>query len=407
MTFYLRRELAPLVQRALTSLPVVVVTGLRQAGKTTFLQQEPALQGRRYLTLDDFNILEAARLDPDSLLGGDEPITIDEAQRCPELLLAIKRSVDRKRVPGRFLLSGSANLALLDTVSESLAGRALYLTLRPLTRREKLGTETPPFLSAFLQSPELPRKPRSEPIGEQEILLGGMPPVATEQASDPALWFLGYEQTYLERDLRDLAQVADLVSFRTLLRLTAARTAQLLNQSELARDVKLPVSTVARYLGLLETSFVIERLAPYLRSRATRLLKSPKVYLADSGLACHLTGTKDVGVTANDPLRGALFETYVYQNLCGILAAHMPDAELAFWGVQGRYEVDFVISHGRRVLAIEMKAASRFTAGDLAGLRALCGKTPGIVAGVLAYNGTEAVAVGEHLFAIPLGLLVS
>ena len=407
MTFYLRRELTPLVQRALTTLPVVVVTGLRQAGKTTFLQQEAAFRGRRYLTLDDFNILEAARLEPEALLSGNDPITIDEVQRCPELLVAIKRSVDRQRTPGQFLLSGSANLALLSKVSESLAGRALYLTLRPFTRREKHGASTAPFLSTFFDNPALPRSSRFEPVTEEEVLQGGMPSIVTGQVPDRDLWFLGYEQTYLERDIRDLAQVADLVVFRTLLRLAAARTAQILNQSELARDAKLPVSTVGRYLGLLETSFVLARLAPYLRSRATRLLKSPKIFLSDTGLACHLNAVKDLRVTTNEPLRGALYETYVYQNLSGILGAHMPEAELGFWSVQGRHEVDFILSHGRRAIAIEVKSASRFDRSELAGLQALRSNTPGIVAGVLAYNGTEAVALRDNLFAIPLGLLLS
>lgn len=407
MTSYLPRELTPLVQRALTTLPVVVVTGLRQAGKTTFLQQEAAFRGRRYLTLDDLNILEAARLEPEALLSGNDPITIDEVQRCPELLVAIKRSVDRQRTLGRFLLSGSANLALLSKVSESLAGRALYLTLRPFTRREKHGASTAPFLSTFFDNPALPRSSRIEPVTEEEVLQGGMPSIVTGQVPDRDLWFLGYEQTYLERDIRDLAQVADLVVFRTLLRLAAARTAQILNQSELARDVKLPVSTVGRYLGLLETSFVLARLAPFLRSRATRLLKSPKIFLADTGLACHLNAVKDLRVTAGEPLRGALYETYVYQNLSGILGAHMPEAELGFWGVQGRHEVDFILSHGRRAIAIEVKSASRFDRSDLAGLQALRSNTPGIVAGILAYNGAEAVALGDNLFAIPLGLLLS
>ena len=151
MTAYRPREISTLVQDALGSLPVVVLTGLRQAGKTTFLLQDPIFQGRRYLTLDDFATLEAARRDPEALLAGEEPLTIDEVQRSPDLLLAVKREVDLRRSPGRFLLSGSANLALLDGVSDSLAGRALYLTLHPFTSRERTGrTGEPPFLIRFM-----------------------------------------------------------------------------------------------------------------------------------------------------------------------------------------------------------------------------------------------------------------
>ncbi|NJL28064.1 MAG: ATP-binding protein [Thermoanaerobaculia bacterium] len=269
MSTYAPRELTPLVEQALKTLPVVVVTGLRQAGKTTFLRQDRAFSGFRYFTLDDFATLETARREPEALVEGSEPVIIDEAQRAPELFVAVKRAVDRRREPGRFLLSGSANLGLLGSVSETLAGRALYLTLNPFTRRERLGrTATPPFLVQLLESAKLAEPGVSlPPLTEDEILDGGMPPIVTGIGVSRDLWLLGYEQTYLERDVRDLAQVADLVAFRNLLRLAAHRTAQLLNQSDLARDAHLPVSTASRYLGLLETSFVFSRLPRFCAAR--------------------------------------------------------------------------------------------------------------------------------------------
>ena len=358
------------------------------------------------MTLDDFAALEAARLDPESLVHGQEPVTIDEVQRCPELLVAIKRAVDEQRTPGRFVLSGSANLSLLKGVSESLAGRAISLTLGPFSRRERLGATQEPFLVTFLKESRLPPS-ASSALTDREVLHGGMPAIVVGENVDRDLWLLAYEQTYLERDVRDLTQVADLVTFRTLLRLAAARTGQILNQSEIARDARLPVSTAVRYLGLLEASFVVDRLPPYIRSRMTRLLKSPKIFLTDSALASHLTSTSDIGVAADEPLRGALYETFVHQNLAGILGAHLPDAELGFWSVQGRHEVDFVISHKRRCIAVEVKAASRFRERDLAGLRAFREKTPGAPVGILAYNGAEAFAPEKGLFVIPLGLLLS
>lgn len=408
MTTYRPREITPLLREALGTLPVVVVTGLRQAGKTTLLATDPAFAGRRYLTLDDLATLEAAERDPEALIAGDEPITVDEVQRSPGLLLAVKRAVDRRREPGRFILSGSANLALLGGVSESLAGRALYLTLHPFTHRERLGrTAEPPFLVRFLAEPKLPVSSGAEPLTADEILAGGLPPVALGDVANRALWFLGYEQTYLERDLRALSQVADLVAFRNLMRLAALRTGQLLNQSELARDARLPVSTVSRYLGLLEAAFVIARLGPHLRSRATRLLKSPKIFVSDSGLAAHLVGATDLSPEADEPMRGALLETYVYQNLAGILDAHLPQARLDYWSLQGRHEVDFVVSQGPRAVAIEVKAAARIGDRDLAGLKALKAKAPGVRAGIVAYNGSEVLRLGEDLYAIPLGLLLS
>jgi predicted AAA+ superfamily ATPase len=272
-------------------------------------------------------------------------------------------------------------------------------------------TKEPPFLVSFLKEPKLPRRhgqaPPPEPLSPDEILSGGLPPVALGDAASRSLWFLGYEQTYLERDVRDLSQVADLVAFRTVLRLVASRTGQILNQSELARDARLPVSVVSRYLSLLEASFVLGRLTPHLRSRATRLLKSPKVVLSDSGLAAHLTAVSDLSVGADEPMRGPLLETYVYQNLVGILGAHLPQAGLDFWSVQGRHEVDFVVSQGHSVIGIEVKAASHFGERDLAGLKAFKDQTPGVRSGILAYNGTEALSLGNDLYAIPLSLLLS
>ncbi len=181
----------------------------------------------------------------------------------------------------------------------------------------------------------------------------------------------------------------------------------MLNQSELARDAKLPVSTVTRYLGLLETSFLLQRLAPYLRSRTTRLIKSPKIFLADSGIASHLGGVTEMDVTSDEPLRGALYETYVFQNLDGILGARMPKRELFFWSVQGRHEVDFVISRGRELVAIEVKTASTFQERDLGGLEAFASRTPRVRAAILAYNGTESLALGKNLYAIPMAELLS
>jgi predicted AAA+ superfamily ATPase len=388
------------------ALPVVVVSGLRQAGKSTLLQSDRTLSHDRvYRTLDDFAVLAAARTAPDSLL--DDRVTLDEVQRCPDLLLAIKRSVDARRTPGRFLLSGSANLALLGQVSESLAGRAAYFTLQPMTRREiRRATGTKPFLAAFLDKPHLPRG-SAEPIRHAEILVGGLPPVCMGDRSAADEWFRGYVQTYLERDLRQLAQVADLVAFRTLAQLAALRSGQVMVTSSLARDAKLSASTAGRYLDLLEASFVTRRLPPFLKNRSTRLIKSPKFHFTDSGLAAHLAGVRDLDSDRDEPMRGPLLETYVAQNLAALLEAHVPDAELAYWHEQGRHEVDFVIDMGRRVCALEVKAAAQWNDRDLAGLRVFLERTPDCESAVLAHNGTEAARLGDRLWALPLGHLLA
>jgi predicted AAA+ superfamily ATPase len=401
---YKPRELTRIIERHLQVMPVVVLTGMRQTGKTTLLCNEPSLRSRRFINLDDFAQLEAARRDPEGLFRGEEPVTVDEAQRAPELLMAVKKLVDESRVPGRFLLSGSANFSLIKGVSESLAGRATYLNLRPFSFRElKRDLEGRPFLVEFLESLSL--ADREAPVFDMELVMkGGLPPVCLGLASDPWIWFLGYEQTYLERDVRDLLRVADLATFRRFLHLLAYRSGAVLRISELARDTGISVATASRYLGVLEASFIVDRLHPYLASRATRLVKSSKIMLGDSGLGCFLTGVKE---RYQEPFFGAMLETYVAQSLAAILETHLSEAGLFYWHVQGRYEVDFVIEWGMKVVAIEVKAASRWSPRDLKSLRAFLKSTPDCHAAVLAYTGTEAVSLGDRLWAIPLGMLLS
>ncbi len=406
MTDYLSREIAPRLARAMQTMPVVVLSGLRQAGKSTLLQREKSIAAERsYRTLDDFAVLAAARTNPESLL--EDTVTLDEVQRCPELLLTIKRSVDERRLPGRFVLSGSANLALLGHVSESLAGRAVYFTLHPMTRRELSGhVGKPPFLIDFMRNQTVP-KGAAKPVTVQEVLMGGLPPACLGPVGAAGEWFRGYVQTYVERDVRQLSQITDLISFRLLAQLAALRTGQVLVISSLARDAKLSAATAGRYLNILEASFLTRRIPPFLKNRSSRLVKSPKLYITDSGLAAYLAGVEDLEPGRDDLMRGALFETYTAQNLAALLEAHLPDAQLSYWNEQGRHEVDFVIESGRNVFAVEVKAATRWSESDLSGLRAFVERTPACAAAVLAYNGRETVHLGGRLFAVPLGHLLA
>ena len=408
MTNYVPRELTDSIEKALNQMPVVILSGLRQTGKSTLLLHDPRFSGRKYISLDDFAVLTAANQNPEGLLQNEEAITLDEAQKCHDLLTVIKIIVDRKRKHGRFLLSGSANLALLGHVTETLAGRAIYLTLQPFSRREIYRRiQKPPFLKEFIEKQMISPEERMEPIAPNEILLGGMPLVCGESLDNAWTWFKGYEQTYIERDVRQLSQITDLVSFRTLAQLAALRTGQIFKISELARDAKLNAATASRYLHLLETSFLIRRIPPFLKNRSQRLIKSPKLYVTDSGLACYLAGVRSLDPLADETMLGALMETYVVQNLTAILEAHVPDAQVFFWNEQGRYEVDLVIELNRKVIAIETKSGTRWDRGDLAGLHAFMERTPQCVASVLAYNGTETVSLGPKLWAIPIGRLLS
>ena len=389
-------------------MPVVVLTGLRQAGKSTLLQRHPGFRHRRYLSLDDLETLELARTDPRGFIGGDVPMTIDEAQRCPDLLLAIKRAVDQRRRPGQFLLSGSANFSLLRGISESLAGRAVYHELHPFSWRETgRRTRSVPYLKRLFAAGTPPAGEVPPPIGWRDVLAGGMPAVRLGIVRRHPAWFDGYVQTYLERDLRAVSRVADLLDFRRFMRLAALRSGQLLRVSELARDAKLNVMTATRHLNLLETSYLARTLGPSVANRASRVVRAPKFYIADSGLACHLAGLSRLEKAQDTPLAGAMFESWVAQQLAAVLGAHWEGSELAYWNVQGRYEVDFVIEAGRDTLAIEVKMAARWGTGDFGGLRAFLAATPRCRAAVLAHNGSAVGRVGERLWAVPVSLLLS
>ena len=381
---------------------------MRQTGKTTFLRSEPDLAHRTYISFDDFAQLEAAKSDPDGFVSQDSPMTMDEAQKCPEIFGAIKRAVDKKRIPGRFLLSGSANFSILKNITESLAGRAVYLAIHPFNRREVArNTAAEPFIKKFFEKQDIRPSQPARSVRPQDILLGGMPTVCLRQVEDPAVWFKGFEQTYLERDVREMSQVGNLMALRALLRLTALRTGQLLSPSQLGRDAKLSAATTSRYLSLFDASFFITRITPYLGNRASRIIKSPKLYLSDSGLAGYLAGIDPSSGVRQDPLFGALFETYAAQNLSSILAAKWQSAGLYFWAVQGRNEVDFVIEAERACMALEFKSAARWHDRDLAGLKAFLSATPHCKAAILCHNGEDAVKLGERLWALPVSMVLS
>ena len=362
------RLVAPSLQDHLRVMPAVVVTGARQTGKST-LAQDLTPGSRRFLSLDDLDVLDLARRDPDALLGGSQPVTLDEVQREPALLRAVKAAVDRGRQPGKFLLTGSANLLLMRQVSESLAGRASYLTLWPMTRREQMGLGRGGIWEDLLNARDddwldlVAAQPDAREDWRELALRGGFPPPALhlDTAHDRAVWFDGYVRTYLERDLQDLAAIAALPDFRRLMRAACLRVGQLVNQTELGRDVALAQPTVRRYLGLLEASYALVRLPPYAVNRTKRIIKSPKLYWGDTGVALHLSQETEPG--------GGHLENLVLHDLLTWRDARLERAEILYWRTSIGEEVDFVIESGDRLLPIEVKASGRPRIRDAAHLR--------------------------------------
>ncbi|MBU6367969.1 MAG: ATP-binding protein [Gemmatimonadetes bacterium] len=355
------------VAARLRVMPAVVLTGARQTGKSTLVGQLDA-GGRRYRTLDDFDVRQAARRDPMALVGGADPLTIDEVQREPRLLSAVKRAIDLDRRPGRFLLTGSANLLLMRQVNESLAGRASYLTLWPMTRREQQGLATAGRWGDLLATPDhawrdlLATGDHREEDWQALAQRGGFPTPALEldAPTDRTIWFEGYVRTWLERDLQDLASIGALPDFRRLMQATALRLGQLLNQTELGRDVGLPQPTVHRWLNLLETSHLLVRLPAYAVNRTKRLIKSPRVFWADTGVALHL---------ARSAPGGAHLENIVLHDLLAWRDAQLERVEVTYWRTAAGEEVDFVIEAGASLIPVEVKATAQPRLGDCAHLR--------------------------------------
>lgn len=406
----LPRILASPLEKALRWSPAVIVTGARQTGKTTLVTTPSVAAGRTFVSLDEIEAQDEARREPARFLGRGARLTIDEVQRAPDLLLAIKREVDRERRPGRFLLTGSANLLMMREVSESLAGRATYLDLWPLTEAEKRGRPDPGPWSGLLaarsaaEAREILGGGEPCPDWADRILAGGFPRAAL--AADPqerSGWFSGYVRTYLERDLRDLSQVASLADFQRLMQLAAHRVGQIVNQSDLARDAGLAQATAHRYLNLLETSFQIVRVSPYAVSRTKRLVKMPKLYWTDPGLAAHLARVTNPAALRREPRAGAFLENLVLTSLQAWRETVTPRPEILFWRTHPGEEVDFLIEAGSRLLPIEIKASGRVRLSDAESLRAFLGEYAGRAPfGLLLHTGAEDSILFDRVVAAPI-----
>jgi uncharacterized protein len=387
-------------------MPAVVVTGPRQTGKST-LVQALVHEERRFFSLDDLDAADLARRDPEALVGDSVPVTLDEVEREPEVLSSVKRAIDRKRRAGQFLLTGSANLLLMRQVAESLAGRASYLALWPMTRREQVGLGRCGLWENLLAADEqdwihLLRQERSGPEDWKQLARRGgfpVPAVHMKEASERAVWFEGYVRTYLERDLQQLSSISALPDFRRLMRAAGLRLGQMLNQTELARDVALPQPTAHRYLNLLEVSYLLVRIPAYSVSRTKRLMKTPKLYWGDTGLALHLAGDQEPA--------GAHLENLVLLDMVAWRDARPERVEILYWRTVVGEEVDFVIEAGRRLLPIEVKATSRPRLNDAAGLRAFRREYPKTArGGLLLHTGSQLEWLGDDALAVPWWMVV-
>ncbi|MBI3241765.1 MAG: ATP-binding protein [Chloroflexi bacterium] len=405
---YHPRWLTPALQAASHDHAVIVLTGARQVGKSTLLLNAEPFREWRFHSLDDFNTLRQARESPAGLWAGTNRVVLDEVQKAPELLPAVKQAVDRNPQRVRFVLSGSANLLLMKQVSESLAGRAVYFVLDPMTLGEVHHGQPTDLISRALAGewPAESALPATPPDAILDLLRGLMPPLLTlETPQSWVRWWDGYVATYLERDLRPVSQIDALLDFRRLMELAALRSGQLLNQSELARDAQLSQSTAHRYLNILEATHMFERLPAFTVSRTTRLLKSPKAFWNDSGLAIFLSGYYEENDLRGARELGAYFETFIYHHLRALTRLMTPPGRLYFWRTRTGAEVDFVVEHGRRLLAVEVKRTAQPGYADTAGLRAFLADHPKAAGGLLLHGGRDIYYVDKNIVAAPWTVL--
>ncbi|MDE3243284.1 MAG: ATP-binding protein [Nitrospirota bacterium] len=401
------RYLTQEVVQALTAFPVVVLTGARQTGKSTLIRELLPEPDRDYRTLDDMEVLERAQREPDALVSSRQPITIDEIQRSPDLLLAIKRAVDRDRKPGRFLLSGSANLALFGKVSETLAGRAVYLTLYPFTAAERAGLGTVGQWDKVFDDPS--QFEGTHPAfarGGEGFLQSGFPPAALMKTHAlQRTWLDGYVRTYLERDLQTLSSIENLVDFRRLMRVAALRSGSLINQSQIGRDAGLAQPTAHRYLNLLEASYLLHRLPAYAVNRTKRVIKAPRLFFCDTGLAAYLAGIETLADLDKAGLTGAFLETLIFSDLLAWRETLTPRPEILYWRTVSGAEVDFVIERAGKVVPMEVKASGRPRATDIQHLRlflAEYGKAAPHA--ILLHTGQRCEQLAERMWAVPLSV---
>jgi uncharacterized protein len=402
------RFLAPRLREALADSPVVLIHGPRQSGKTTLAQTVGARRRYQYISFDDDAVRAGALADPVGFLAGlSERAILDEVQRVPSVFTALKDAVDRKRVPGRFVLTGSANVLLLPALADSLAGRMSILRLHPLAQCE-LAAGAPTFLDRLLGAAfPIRTGARLETELADRIVAGGYPAALTRKGARRAAWYRDYIETLVQRDVRDFSRIRSLDALPRLLQTSAAYSAQLLNFEDLAGPFNLTRPTVQDYVTLLERVFLLERLPPWHSNRLSRLVKTAKLHMCDTGVASAMLGFNAKDLHASRGTFGHLLETFVFQELKR--QASWRETPLDFFHYRDRdgVEVDIVIAQGSaRLAGIEVKAAASVSASDFRGLRKLKDAAGSQFAGgAVLYDGETSVSFGDGLFAVPIRML--
>lgn len=394
-------------KEALSDTPVVLIVGPRRAGKTT-LVQKMGEDGRTYVTLDDQTVLDAARSDPAGFIRGFDRAIVDEIQRAPDLLLAIKKTVDEDYRPGRFLLTGSANVLTLPKVADSLAGRLETIRMLPLARAEIEG-RTPTFLDRLFGGAL--EAGRNAIVGDdlvRLVLLGGFPEaIRRESERRRQDWARSYLTSVLTRDLKDIAEIEKLTELPKFVRLLSEYSSQLVNYSQFGGSIGVSHKTGQRYVALLEQVFLVSTLQPWYTNALKRIAKTPKLHFLDTGLLATARGLTFDRVKADRGAFGAVLETFVFSEIMKLMSASDLRLTPYHFRDQQMREVDIVLERDDgMIVGIEVKASATVKTADFGGLRTLaeaCGDR--FAYGVVLYDSTDVVPFGDRLAAAPLSTL--
>ena len=402
------RYIKPLLLEALKDSPVVLIHGPRQCGKTTLARTIGTPKKYEYISFDDDVVTKAAKEDPIGFVKGlSKRVILDEVQKVPNIFSTLKKEVDSNRIPGRFILTGSANILRMPKLSDSLAGRMQILRLHPLSQGE-LERHKSRFLDTLFKG-KFKTKKMELSLNKliNRIVTGGYPEVFRRSSGRRRInWYQNYIDTLIQRDILDISKIRSVDILPRLLALSATQTAQLVNFANLASAFQVSRPTVFDYIALFEQMFFLEKLPPWYSSRFRRLIKTPKLHLCDTGLACTLLGVNTVSLKKNRPLLGQLLETFVFQELRRQASYHKQNHAFFHYRNKKGTEVDIVIERNHLIAGVEVKSSATVNLADFKGLRMLK-KTVGkhFACGVILYNGETSVSFGNGFFAVPLNVL--
>lgn len=409
---YFQRHITSKLEKAILRSPVILLTGARQTGKTTLIKHIGKNKKYSYVTFDDLRFLSSAKNDPIGFIQSlEKPVILDEVQRVPEIFLSIKHDVDENRIPGRFILTGSANPLLIPRLGDSLAGRMEILELLPLSQGEILGIQETFLDRAFDKNYVYPlaKNELSKSDLYHQIIKGGYPLVQNSNDEARESWFNSYVTTLLQCDVQDLANISGLSELPHLLQLLTTRVGNLINIAELSRSIGIASTTLHRYITLLETIFLVVFQPPWFNNRGKRLTKSPKTYLVDTGLLSFLLDLRMDKDLNEYRFIGSVLENFVFNELQKQLTWNSMRIKLYHFRTVTGVEVDIILENqAGSLVGIEIKNSETISPHDFKGLRYLQEEVgESFIKGIIIYNGSQVVPFGKNLYALPISYLWS